>query len=76
MNHGFAFAKWVPSQAHAGLREKLGAIHGKRGMANHGIRLDDAVRKDIIGGAIVRFVPAVGRFEPEADPQIKILPEL
>ena len=65
-HRGLAVAPDIPRKANARLRQKLRAVLAQRRDANHRLRLQHAVNDGVVRRASLRFVPAVGRLEPEA----------
>src|SRR6185312_13303895 len=68
---GFPVTEDVPGHADAGFWEKFGAVDGESGCAEGWVRVDDAVRKGVIGRAALRLIPAIGRFEAETGADFK-----
>ena len=77
VNHRLALAERIPGHAHARLRQEFGAVHGEHGISHQRVGVDHAVAsKTVVGRPAVRFVPAVGGFDAESDPQLQIRPQL
>ena len=68
---GVAVAERVPGQADTRLGQKLRTVDGKSRVAHGWVRMDDAVREAVVGGATVLLVPAGGRFGAEACAQFE-----
>ncbi len=69
--NGFG-TKRAPGDADARLRKEFCVVDGEEVAANVGLRIDDAVRKSVVGSAVMGFIPASGKFIAEAEGERKL----
>ena len=76
--HGpVSFSGRVPGHTHARLQESLGVVFHERRAADYRVGLQDPVRvKEVIGRAIVDFIPTVGHLVPQSQAYGEILSHL